>query len=93
MASSSVSNENKTPRRSITVARTRAHFRFVVSVLFAIFCSVFVQFCVSGLASCLRFVSVLLPFRCCIVCTVVRMGFCTVVRMGFHRTVPSVPHI
>ena len=25
------------------------------------------QFCVSGLASCLRFVSVLLPFRCCIV--------------------------
>ena len=54
-------------RLKFTVARARAHFRFVISVLFAIFGSVFVQFCVSGLASCLRFVSVLLPFRCCIV--------------------------
>ena len=54
-------------RLKFTVARAHAHFRFVVSVLFAIFGSVFVQFCVSGLASCLRFVSVLLPFRCCIV--------------------------
>ena len=54
-------------RLKFTVARARAHFRFVVSVLFAIFGSIFVQFCVSGLASCLRFVSVLLPFRCCIV--------------------------
>ena len=51
-------------RLKFTVARPRAHFRFVVSVIFG---SVFVQFCVSGLASCLRFVSVLLPFRCCIV--------------------------
>ena len=53
-------------RLKFTVARARAHFRFVVSVLFSIFGSVFMQFCVSGLASCLRFGVVTVPLLYCL---------------------------